>query len=242
MNPSTFFGQSYITLLDPYLHGEAFQNEIKFINNIIKPKSRILDVCCGHGRHSIELAMHGHIVTGIDLNEEAIEQAIQTKIKRKISHVHFYQGDILELLPRHREYNVALLLCNIIGMLKNKDKELLEKTKDSLNDGGMIILSISNRDHLLKRIAPLIKMEINGHHFTQERIFNIRTSELTAIDLRKLNGKDEESYMLVQRLYSCHEILDLVSSIGYRNVRVFGDFTNDEATLESDNLVIVAEK
>src|ERR1700679_1481753 len=54
--------------------------------------SKVLDVPCGHGRIAIELAAHGHVVTGIDLAAEEIARARQTALERSVT-VDFRIGD-----------------------------------------------------------------------------------------------------------------------------------------------------
>jgi 2-polyprenyl-3-methyl-5-hydroxy-6-metoxy-1,4-benzoquinol methylase len=56
---------------------------------------RIIDIGCGAGRLSIELAMSGAEVWGVDIAADAIKQAnINAKNAGVESHVHFIQGDL----------------------------------------------------------------------------------------------------------------------------------------------------
>jgi 2-polyprenyl-3-methyl-5-hydroxy-6-metoxy-1,4-benzoquinol methylase len=68
----------------PYYHQLYFQRDDKeaaaFIDKLIghlQPPagSRMLDVACGKGRHSIQLASKGYDVTGIDLSADSIREA-----------------------------------------------------------------------------------------------------------------------------------------------------------------------
>ncbi|HCY89433.1 MAG TPA: class I SAM-dependent methyltransferase, partial [Chitinophagaceae bacterium] len=69
----------------PYYHelyaGRDSQEASAFVDQLIQylkpaPGSVMLDVACGTGRHAIELADKGFDVTGIDLSQQSIEQAL----------------------------------------------------------------------------------------------------------------------------------------------------------------------
>lgn len=83
----------------PYYHQLYFQRDeteaATFINKLIEdlkpaPGSRMLDVACGKGRHSMQLAGKGFDVTGIDLSEDSIAEAL----KHEGDHLHFFQHDM----------------------------------------------------------------------------------------------------------------------------------------------------
>jgi cyclopropane fatty-acyl-phospholipid synthase-like methyltransferase len=56
---------------------EQTRAEVDFLVKLLggAPKARVLDVPCGNGRHSLELAARGRRMTGVDLAEEFIEEA-----------------------------------------------------------------------------------------------------------------------------------------------------------------------
>lgn len=83
----------------PYYHQLYFNRDeseaAAFINKLIeylKPasRSRMLDVACGKGRHSLQLANKGFDVTGIDLSAYSIQEAL----KHECENLHFYQHDM----------------------------------------------------------------------------------------------------------------------------------------------------
>ena len=67
----SFFGEHYMKEYAHDLPPERTKSEVDFIEKVLKLKKRakILDLGCGHGRHSVELALRGYKVTGQDLNE-----------------------------------------------------------------------------------------------------------------------------------------------------------------------------
>src|SRR5690606_19509388 len=83
----------------PYYHQLYYKRDeeeaAEFISRLIAhqnpaPGSKMLDVACGKGRHSIQMADKGFDVTGIDLSEESIEEALQ----KEADNLHFYRHDM----------------------------------------------------------------------------------------------------------------------------------------------------
>ena len=73
----TFFGESYLELYEAAVLPERTDKETALILERLSlpPGSGILDLCCGHGRHSIRLAARGFRVTGQDLSEVFLAKA-----------------------------------------------------------------------------------------------------------------------------------------------------------------------
>ena len=84
---STYYHQLYFNRDD----SEAAAFIDKLINYLKPlPGSSMLDVACGKGRHSIQLANKGFDVTGIDLSEDSINEALQYESEN----LHFYRHDM----------------------------------------------------------------------------------------------------------------------------------------------------
>ncbi len=77
-----------------YAHRDE-QEAALFIDNLVKhlqpfAGATMLDIACGKGRHSMQLAASGFDVTGIDLSSESIAEAL----KSETDHLHFYEHDM----------------------------------------------------------------------------------------------------------------------------------------------------
>ena len=90
-----WFSSSYY--LDIYRHRdeEDARNLINLIQRTVSidTHSKLLDIACGAGRHSLEFARRGFDVTGFDLSEYLISEAKRTgreapeeKIEIQVSH------------------------------------------------------------------------------------------------------------------------------------------------------------
>src|SRR6266404_4597198 len=70
-----FFRSDYLNVYAHTFTEERAQKEAGFVATALDLKSgaTVLDLCCGQGRHAVELAKRGLRVTGLDLNAEYLE-------------------------------------------------------------------------------------------------------------------------------------------------------------------------
>ena len=78
-----YFGQRYLDSY-PFLTSESTLGEVDFIEKTLAlpTGSKILDLCCGHGRHLIELASRGYQMMGLDLDPLFLELTQQEAQRR----------------------------------------------------------------------------------------------------------------------------------------------------------------
>lgn len=238
-----FFGSEYVELYQGLLAGAKLTEEVNFIRSYINTDTRILDLCCGHGRHSIALAQAGADVVGVDLNEEALVVAIDQSKTLGLQNVSFVKDDALNFLRRQsNEFNVALILCNSFGIFRTMDRTALELVHKALAPNGKIILEVSNRDCILRYWQPEFWFKGENDTFLlQKREFCLETSELTLHETRIIRGNTHD-FSNTMRIYSLHEILDMVTAVGFQSLEVFGGYDRQSPTKNSNTFVIVATK
>jgi SAM-dependent methyltransferase len=144
----------------------------------LKPSSSILDIGCGTGRHSVELAKRGYMVTGLDLSAEMLAQAEQgaKAVGVKVNWIHsdatrfslpgMYDGAIclcegaFGLLGQGDDpiSQPLSILCNISRCLKPQAKALL-----TVLNGAAMIRKYTNNDVREGRFDPLMMVESSAH-------------------------------------------------------------------------------
>lgn len=104
------------------------------------PKT-IIDIGCGDGRVLIPLAEAGHMITGIDIDANAIE-ACSARCRERAVSPKFITGDVLNVLPFAEPVDAIvcsgqtfMLFSEVVDAVR-----LLKWCKQSLTQGGVLIM------------------------------------------------------------------------------------------------------
>lgn len=105
---------------------------------------RVLDACCGRGRHARELAAHGYHVLGVDRDEAAVAEAA-----RLAPEAEFRQLDVRELGALDSEFDAAVSLGQTFGLFDaDTNATVLASMRDRLRPGGRIVLDVFDRRYV----------------------------------------------------------------------------------------------
>ena len=133
-----------------YYHQLYFKRDDKeaadFIDKLIThlkpaPGSLMLDVACGKGRHSIQLSGKGFDVTGIDLSEDSILDAL----KNENEQLHFFQHDMR--LPFWINYfDYAFNFFTSFGYFKTQREHdnAIRTIAQSIKPNGILVIDYLN--------------------------------------------------------------------------------------------------
>ncbi len=138
-----------------------------FINRLIaylqpKEKATMLDVACGKGRHSKVLADMGFDVTGIDLAEASIAEAMRDEA----DNLHFYQHDMRHLF-RVNYYDYAFNFFTSFGYFKKqRDHDNAIRTiTQSIKPGGIFVIDYLNVQYVSDRLESEVTTVVDDVHF-----------------------------------------------------------------------------
>ncbi len=193
----------------------------------LSPDHEILDLCGGHGRHSLELARRGfRNCTVLDYSGFLVERG-RAEAGRLGLGVRFVQGDARTTgLPAGR-FDRVLVLGNSLGYLPGPegDREILSEAMRLLKPGGSLLLDIVNGALLRNRFTPFAWHEV-GEDLVVCRARTlegnlVRTRELVLS--RKEGQVRDRSYTLT--IYDPGSMERLLLDLGFSGVRVTGDFS-----------------
>ncbi len=235
-----FDPELYLHFHQDVLDDDRTQRECDFIINCTGAGDtyKILDLACGHGRHSKYLAEMGHQVVGIDINESFIKIAQE---KYWHSNVEYHMGDILDI-NYTREFDLVILLFNTFGFFtKSQAKRMLEAVDGALKPGGQFILDTRNRDRLMLDIQPCSVME-KGKDLMIDRI-SINAQEGTTLN-RRIYIKDGIRYDTPFTIYHYNysDILELIEDSSLEVKSCFGSWNGEEFGVDSKRIILFLAK
>lgn len=214
--------------------------EIDFILEHLKiaPASRILDVGCGTGRHSVQLAKHGFTITGIDLSEGMLAIARQRAQDNHAS-VEFIRADATRW-SGDENYDVALCLCEGAFSLLNPsddpfdhDRQILTNIYHSLKPGGSFLLTCLNALAKIRQCSP---DDIAAGRFDPNSMVEISDLELP----------NQHKVVIREKAYTPIEIQRLLEDVGFSINHVGGGTAGNWGLRPVDpdeiELMVIAQK
>lgn len=208
----------------------------------LKPKTRILDLCCGYGRHSIELAQRGFEVTGYDLSDFFLEKAQKDSITLGLK-IDFVKGDMRKL-PFENRFDAVVNLFTSFGFFDQEkdDLKVLKGVCRALKSRGLFLLDLKNREHLIRNFQRRRWRPEKDFVMLEDNFFDLFTCRWESTrTLIFENGKRRE-YSFSLRLYTFTEILDLLKRAGFIMEAVYGDFAFGEYSLDSPRMILISRK
>lgn len=135
-----------------YEFAQGTEQEVEFLYSTLtmKPGDRVLDVGCGPGRHSVELARRGLSVVGIDLSPVFLSVARQRAADAGVN-VSFFEMDALDL-PFEDEFDAAISICEGAFGLGLDDLSILRSVTRALKPGGHLAVGGPNLFYVLERM------------------------------------------------------------------------------------------
>jgi 2-polyprenyl-3-methyl-5-hydroxy-6-metoxy-1,4-benzoquinol methylase len=217
--------QNYARTYDKEIFTQGTVQEVDFVEGEIHfdRAKRILDIGCGTGRHSIELAKRGYKVTGIDYSESQLKRAREKASEAKTV-VEFLHADARNLKFAH-EFDAALMMCEGGFPLMETDEmnfAILQGAARALKSGGIFIFSTLNA---LFPLAHSIEEFMNSNSVegtSSGHVFNT----MTLRDSSTLKITDDDGQVMTlqcnERYYMPSEITWLMKSLQFSIIDIFG--------------------
>jgi D-alanine-D-alanine ligase len=205
------------------------QREVDLLCELIplRPSHKILDLCGGQGRHSLELCRRGFShCTVFDFSVVLLEEGIQNAKRSNLS-VEFVRGDARDIPLPSAGFHHVLILGNSLGYSGDDggDQDIVREAHRLLEKDGWLAIDVTDGGVVRRRFNPNAWHEI-GEDLVVCRQRELRENRVCAremvIDKRSGLVRDRTYGM---RLYDGDTIQALVSDAGFDRVRLYRDFT-----------------
>jgi SAM-dependent methyltransferase len=201
----------------------------------------VLDLCCGPGRHSIELARRGFVVTGVDRTVRFLTEA-ERRAREEGLQIEWVESDMREF-SRPEAFDCVVNLLTSFGYFEDRDddRRVAQNIFDSLKPGGKVVLDMMGKENLARIFRAREWQEKNGELWLFERELQQSWSWLSNRWIR-LKGDERLEFRVSHRLYSAFELSSLFRDCGFSEVDTFGSLTGAPYDQEAKRLVLVAAK
>src|ERR1700724_1766825 len=133
----------------------------------LERNDRILDLCCGQGRHSLELASRGFPnVTGLDRSRYLIRLA-RKRAKQRNLQVSFHEGDARRFRLGDGDFHCVCILGNSFGYFERPEDDLavLEAVNRALASGGSLVMDLMDGDWMRHHFEQRSWEGVDQNHF-----------------------------------------------------------------------------
>ena len=231
--------------LRSYGESEASRNQVDFVIEklAIQPGMRILDLCCGQGRHLIDLMRRRYDVVGLDLSAYMLDRCRKAAAKENIE-PRLIRADMREL-SFIAEFDAVINMFTSFGYLESEeeDQKVLDGVSRALKPGGRFLVDLLNRDWLMRNFRERDWEENSrGYIMLSERRFDSVTGRINAreITLHPDGRRTEISHSL--RLYTYRELEEMLKKAELTIESVWGGFDSRPFTSTSNRMTVIATK
>ncbi|NIM16372.1 MAG: methyltransferase domain-containing protein [Candidatus Aminicenantes bacterium] len=241
-----FYTKDFINVVG-FASNEQTQLETRFILSVLKlaPGSKILDLCCGYGRHTHLIAQSGdYEVTGMDLSEDYLDIAKKTF---STPGVKFIKGDMRDISFKNY-FDAVINMFTSFGFFESdeENENVIKQVNKSLKKRGLFLLDYENKfyfvfNDVFKKGKYWEKLDDNNYILyentydvmNEREIFNVHFIE---------NGRVKMSGGYNIKLYSFPEISAMLKRNGFEVLGVWGDYQANVYSVRSKRLITLSRK
>lgn len=226
-------------------------SEVEFFVSVaeLPQDSRILDLCCGQGRHSLELARKGfRNVEGLDRSRYLITKARGLAIREGLG-VKFREGDARKTHYPADAFDCVMILGNSFGYFETvrDDLQVLKEVSRILRPDGLCLLDVTDGDYLRDRFQSRSWEWIDKKHFVcRERSLSADGERLISREVVTNCSKGViADQFYAERLYSREGIVGLLKEAGFSHCTVHGQISpnslrNQDLGMMEQRIIVTA--
>lgn len=247
----TFYDEHYLKEYAGGLTNERTQREVDFINSTLNlPQAapgttggaRVLDLCCGHGRHTVELAAAGYSMVGQDLSATFLDLAKDAAAARDLQ-IQFVHSDMREI-PFEGEFDAVINMFTAFGYFDDtENQKVLNAVARALKPGGKFLIDLLNTLWIIRNFLPQSWDELSdGTVALTKRDYNLLTGNIEELRTYIAPGGSKREVCLIWRSYIYPELAKMLNCAGLAPIQVFGNFDGSEFAWDSNRMIVLAEK
>ncbi len=237
-----FFTGLWIEVQKSQWSEETTRKQVDFLMEVLRlrPGMEILDVPCGTGRHSIELARRGLQMTAVDFSEELIQEG-KTRARQENLPIEWHVRDMRDL-PWSQRFDAAFCFWGSFGFFEEAGNlDFLKAVSQALKPGGRFFMDIHTVETLLPRLLERWWSKSGDVYVLQAMEYNPETGRVHT-QWTLIKGSQVEVKESAIRIYTYREILEMLRKAGFESWEAYGSIDRTPFRLGATRLYLVATK
>lgn len=244
---------SFAEVYDQFMDNVPYREWADFLQEILQKEGisdgLVLDLGCGTGSMTEELAGRGYDMIGVDNSEDMLEIAME---KRQES-----GHDILYLLQDMQEFELygtvraVVSVCDSVNYVTEKEEleQVFRLVNNYLDPGGIFVFDFNTEykyrevlgDRTIAENREDSSFIWDNYYYEEEHMNEYElTLFIQEADQKELYHKYQETHF--QRAYTLEEIGELLERSGLRFVAAYEDYTKDAPGKGSERICVVARE
>lgn len=238
------FASVYDAIMDDSLYDKWTDFSLR---HFPKGKKKLLELACGTGIQSIRFKEAGFDVTGLDLSREMLGLAEKRSQKAKLT-IPFLEGNMLDLSSLG-QFDMVTCYSDSICYMEDEVEvgQVFQEVYQHLNEGGRFLFDVHST-YQMDEVFPGYSYHENAEDFAF--VWDTYADEPPHSIVHELTFFVQEEDGRFSRVDEIHEerTYDLLTydvlleQAGFKNVKVYADFEDEEPTETSARWFFVAEK
>lgn len=224
------------SLVDSLGFKQRTRVELPFIKRALglRRGTRLLDVCCGVGRHSLPLAKAGLDVTGLDVSPVYLAEA-RRRARKAGARLRLVRGD-MRRANFDAEFDAAMNLWTSFGYFATAAEDLaaLKAARAALRPGGLFLLETINGGRIARVLGLQEQLGLDRERWTEMPDGTLILEDPTLLDRGRsirtrwifIKGASRRELVTRIRLYTAKTLSALARRAGFTVVRVTGEMSH----------------
>jgi SAM-dependent methyltransferase len=239
------FGEEYLRFAVDRFSAEDTAAEVDCLVDALglREGARVLDLACGHGRHSVELARRGCRVIGVDLSEPSLELAAARAAEAGVE-VRFERAD-MRRIRFEDEFDAVINMFTAFGYFAEEadDRLVLERIAAALVPGGAFLMEFGNP------VSVFGRFEARGWHtlsdgtvMLEERVYDAPRGRFETCWTFVGAGGERREHRFSHRAYTAPELAGMAGAAGLTVEQLWGGLDQTDLEMASRRIVMLARK
>lgn len=220
---------------------EAAEPEVDFASRVlfIESTDRVLDLCCGTGRHMVHLLKRTPHAFGLDYSADLLAEA------RGVlgPEVPLIRGDMRQL-PFNGAFDAVCNFFTSFGYFEDEAENaaVIRQMAAALKPGGQFFLDYFNRDYAMASLVAHSERSTGEYDIQDERWIDVENERLNKRTTVLRDGHLVDIFAESVRMYSPHALVNLLLDNGLQPETVYGDYSGAPLCDAQPRMIVVGTR